>query len=88
LLLSGGHSLLAVVEDVDKFYMLGTTLDNAPGEVLDKVHLQIIIYVQYFVKNLYAITIVACSQTQTCKYTRIFAYEWWSSNRECSEEGD
>lgn len=42
LLVSGGHSLLAIVEDVDKFYLLGTTIDNAPGEVLDKVHLQII----------------------------------------------
>nr|XP_012223346.1 PREDICTED: probable tRNA N6-adenosine threonylcarbamoyltransferase, mitochondrial isoform X2 [Linepithema humile] len=37
LLVSGGHSLLAIVEDVDKFYMLGTTTDNAPGEVLDKL---------------------------------------------------
>lgn len=55
LLVSGGHSLLAIVEGVDKFYMLGTTLDNAPGEVLDKVHLQIVIYIQH-VKNLYAIT--------------------------------
>lgn len=45
LLVSGGHSLLAIVEDVDKFYLLGTTIDNAPGEVLDKVHLQIITYI-------------------------------------------
>ncbi|KYN10595.1 PREDICTED: probable tRNA N6-adenosine threonylcarbamoyltransferase, mitochondrial [Trachymyrmex cornetzi] len=37
LLVSGGHSLLAIVENVDKFYTLGTTLDNAPGEVLDKI---------------------------------------------------
>ncbi|XP_050453055.1 tRNA N6-adenosine threonylcarbamoyltransferase, mitochondrial isoform X2 [Cataglyphis hispanica] len=37
LLVSGGHSLLAIVENVDKFYTLGTTLDNAPGEVFDKI---------------------------------------------------
>lgn len=38
--MSGGHSLLAIVENVDKFYTLGTTLDNAPGEMFDKVYLQ------------------------------------------------
>ncbi|XP_012536377.1 probable tRNA N6-adenosine threonylcarbamoyltransferase, mitochondrial [Monomorium pharaonis] len=37
LLVSGGHSLLAIVENVDKFYLLGTTVDNAPGEILDKI---------------------------------------------------
>ncbi|KAG5306513.1 OSGP2 protein, partial [Acromyrmex insinuator] len=37
LLVSGGHSLLAIVENVDKFYTLGTTIDNAPGEILDKI---------------------------------------------------
>ncbi|EFN64479.1 Probable O-sialoglycoprotein endopeptidase 2 [Camponotus floridanus] len=37
LLVSGGHSLLAIVENVDKFYTLGTTLDNAPGEIFDKI---------------------------------------------------
>lgn len=37
--MSGGHCLLAIVDSVDKFYTLGTALDNAPGEVLDKVHL-------------------------------------------------
>ncbi|XP_032666893.1 probable tRNA N6-adenosine threonylcarbamoyltransferase, mitochondrial isoform X2 [Odontomachus brunneus] len=37
LLISGGHSLLAIVDSVDKFYTLGTTLDNALGEVLDKI---------------------------------------------------
>ncbi|CAH2107190.1 unnamed protein product [Euphydryas editha] len=36
LLISGGHCLLAVVNDVDNFLLLGNTLDNAPGEVLDK----------------------------------------------------
>lgn len=37
LLVSGGHSLLAIVENVDKFYLLGTSTDNAPGEILDKI---------------------------------------------------
>lgn len=36
LLISGGHCLLTVVKDVDNFLLLGNTLDNAPGEVLDK----------------------------------------------------
>ncbi|XP_020293200.1 probable tRNA N6-adenosine threonylcarbamoyltransferase, mitochondrial [Pseudomyrmex gracilis] len=37
LLVSGGHSILGIVENVDRFYTLGTTLDNPPGEVLDKI---------------------------------------------------
>ncbi|XP_012154163.1 threonyl-carbamoyl synthesis 4 isoform X2 [Megachile rotundata] len=37
LLISGGHSLLAIVENVNKFYLLGTTIDIAPGEVFDKI---------------------------------------------------
>ncbi|XP_076277566.1 threonyl-carbamoyl synthesis 4 [Lasioglossum baleicum] len=37
LLVSGGHCLLAIVEDVSKFYLLGTTVNNAPGEVFDKI---------------------------------------------------
>lgn len=36
LLISGGHCLLAVVIDVDNFLLLGQSLDNAPGEVMDK----------------------------------------------------
>ncbi|XP_034824517.1 tRNA N6-adenosine threonylcarbamoyltransferase, mitochondrial-like [Maniola hyperantus] len=36
LLISGGHSLVALVKDVDDFLLLGETLDNAPGEILDK----------------------------------------------------
>ena len=36
-LVSGGHCLLAVVKDVDEFYLLGNELDDAPGEALDKV---------------------------------------------------
>ncbi|CAK9831986.1 tRNA N6-adenosine threonylcarbamoyltransferase, mitochondrial [Anthophora retusa] len=37
LLVSGGHCLLAIVENINKFYLLGTTLDNAPGETFDKI---------------------------------------------------
>ncbi|XP_077393856.1 tRNA N6-adenosine threonylcarbamoyltransferase, mitochondrial [Festucalex cinctus] len=37
LLVSGGHSLLAVARSVDDFLLLGHTLDEAPGETLDKV---------------------------------------------------
>ncbi|XP_045493381.1 probable tRNA N6-adenosine threonylcarbamoyltransferase, mitochondrial [Colias croceus] len=37
LLISGGHCLLAVVEDVNKFMLLGQSMDLAPGEVFDKV---------------------------------------------------
>ena len=36
LLVSGGHCILAVCESVDKYHRLGQTLDDAPGEALDK----------------------------------------------------
>lgn len=45
LLVSGGHSLLAIVENIENFYVLGTTLNNAPGEVLDKVRMKILSFV-------------------------------------------
>ncbi|XP_073329875.1 tRNA N6-adenosine threonylcarbamoyltransferase, mitochondrial [Pagrus major] len=37
LLVSGGHSLLAVARGVDDFLLLGHSLDEAPGDTLDKV---------------------------------------------------
>ncbi|XP_053295598.1 tRNA N6-adenosine threonylcarbamoyltransferase, mitochondrial isoform X1 [Pleuronectes platessa] len=37
LLVSGGHSLLSVARGVDDFLLLGHTLDEAPGDILDKV---------------------------------------------------
>ncbi|XP_016916237.1 tRNA N6-adenosine threonylcarbamoyltransferase, mitochondrial [Apis cerana] len=37
LLVSGGHCLLAIVENVNKFYLLGTNINDAPGDVFDKV---------------------------------------------------
>ncbi|KAL1482421.1 hypothetical protein MTO96_033805 [Rhipicephalus appendiculatus] len=37
LLVSGGHCQLAVVRAIDDFVLLGQTIDDAPGEALDKV---------------------------------------------------
>ncbi|XP_052798878.1 tRNA N6-adenosine threonylcarbamoyltransferase, mitochondrial-like [Mya arenaria] len=37
LLVSGGHCLLAVARDIDDFLLLGSSIDNAPGEIFDKV---------------------------------------------------
>ncbi|KAF5282807.1 hypothetical protein FQR65_LT02804 [Abscondita terminalis] len=37
LLISGGHCLLAVAQDVDKFLLMGQSHDDAPGEVFDKM---------------------------------------------------
>jgi tRNA A37 threonylcarbamoyltransferase TsaD len=36
LLISGGHCLSAVVQAVDRFLLLGQSLDDAPGEAFDK----------------------------------------------------
>lgn len=37
ILISGGHSLLALVKNTRQFYLLGETLDDAPGEAFDKI---------------------------------------------------
>ncbi|MBN3314512.1 OSGP2 protein, partial [Atractosteus spatula] len=37
LLVSGGHCLLAVAKGIDDFLLLGQSLDEAPGDTLDKV---------------------------------------------------
>ncbi|KAJ8980046.1 hypothetical protein NQ317_012886 [Molorchus minor] len=37
LLISGGHCLLAVAKQVDKFLLLGESIDDAPGEAFDKM---------------------------------------------------
>lgn len=37
LLVSGGHCLLTFVKDIDTFLLMGESLDDAPGEALDKV---------------------------------------------------
>jgi tRNA A37 threonylcarbamoyltransferase TsaD len=41
LLISGGHCLLAIVQAVDKFLLLGQSLDDAPGEAFDKVTIKL-----------------------------------------------
>lgn len=38
-LMSGGHCLLAVVENVNQFKLLGSGIDCSPGDMLDKVSL-------------------------------------------------
>lgn len=37
LLISGGHCLLSLVEDVNSYKLLGESIDNAPGEMFDKI---------------------------------------------------
>jgi N6-L-threonylcarbamoyladenine synthase len=37
LVVSGGHTMIALVRDYDRFEVLGTTIDDACGEALDKV---------------------------------------------------
>lgn len=44
LLISGGHCLLAIAQNIDKFLLLGTTFDDAPGEAFDKVYFRSYIY--------------------------------------------
>lgn len=41
LLVSGGHSLLAVAHAVDRWSIIGQTVDDAPGEAFDKVGLSV-----------------------------------------------
>lgn len=38
LLISGGHCLLAIAQNVNKFLLLGETFDDSPGEAFDKVY--------------------------------------------------
>lgn len=37
LLISGGHSQLTLIKGVSDFYLLGDSLDDAPGEAFDKI---------------------------------------------------
>ncbi|KAK9879467.1 hypothetical protein WA026_006536 [Henosepilachna vigintioctopunctata] len=37
LLVSGGHCLLAIAKSADDFLLLGEVIDNAPGEIMDKI---------------------------------------------------
>lgn len=43
LLISGGHCLLALVQGVSDFLLLGKSLDIAPGDMLDKVLFQVLL---------------------------------------------
>lgn len=48
LLISGGHSLLSLARGIDDFLLLGQTLDEAPGDTMDKVHIYFILLLFYF----------------------------------------
>ena len=37
LLISGGHCLLTVVKGVDDFVLIGSSIDIAPGDAMDKI---------------------------------------------------
>ncbi|KAL3283161.1 hypothetical protein HHI36_006313 [Cryptolaemus montrouzieri] len=37
LLVSGGHCLLAIAQNMEDFLLLGTGIDNSPGEIMDKI---------------------------------------------------
>ncbi|XP_058840777.1 probable tRNA N6-adenosine threonylcarbamoyltransferase, mitochondrial, partial [Topomyia yanbarensis] len=37
ILLSGGHAILTLVKSARDFYILGETIDDAPGEMFDKI---------------------------------------------------
>ena len=37
LLISGGHCLLALTENIHSFKLLGKQIDNSPGEIIDKI---------------------------------------------------
>ncbi|VDP53264.1 unnamed protein product [Schistosoma curassoni] len=37
LLISGGHSILGIVQGLEDYVLLGTALDASPGDILDKV---------------------------------------------------
>jgi len=37
LLISGGHCLLGIAKDVDDFVILGSSINDSPGEALDKI---------------------------------------------------
>ncbi len=53
LLASGGHCILGIVEDVDKFYRLGETKDIAPGEAFDKVSKKYSLRFSQFLRNIF-----------------------------------
>lgn len=52
LLVSGGHSLLVVAHSINRWSIIGQTVDDAPGEALDKVFIYIL-FVAVVVRTLY-----------------------------------
>ena len=50
LLASGGHCILAIAEDIDKFYRLGETKDISPGVVFDKVR-RLFVFITHYCPN-------------------------------------
>lgn len=63
LLVSGGHSLLAVARGIDDFLLLGYMLDEAPGDTLDKVG-------SLLLTHFYSIVNISQAlQNLSCKFT-------------------
>ena len=64
LLASGGHCILGIVEDVDKFCRLGETKDIAPGEAFDKVSLA---FVRFGLVNTSHLVEIECSSDEIAR---------------------
>lgn len=71
ILISGGHSLLTLVKNTKQFYLLGKTLDDAPGEAFDKIarRLKLRNLPEYaWISGGRAIELAAASSTNMAKY--------------------
>lgn len=71
ILISGGHSLLTFVKSTKEFYLLGKTLDDAPGEAFDKIarRLKLRNLPEYaWMSGGRAIEVAAASSTNMTKY--------------------
>ncbi|KAL9706218.1 hypothetical protein quinque_009736 [Culex quinquefasciatus] len=71
ILISGGHSLLTLVKNAKQFYLLGKTLDDAPGEAFDKIarRLKLRNLPEYaWISGGRAIELAAASSTNMAKY--------------------
>lgn len=79
LLISGGHCLLAVAEKVDRFLLLGESIDDAPGETFDKVTTSKRNYSKLKKNNF-----LDGQKNETEKYTRILSTVWRAGYRKSS----
>lgn len=74
LLISGGHCLLALVENVDSFLLLGKSTDNAPGEVFDKVSWEFdkynLVCYRPWSCSIYSLKFTAAQTFETSQYSR------------------